>query len=123
MMARAAALLLALAGTAPAQSPAEATPISPAMDPPRLRLQNDTPHIVNDVFLPAAPSSRCGHDQLGANETLAAGGGRVFTLAAGRCLFDLRVVYAGGMTEQRRRLDLCGAPTITLPLAANRSTR
>ena len=123
MMARAAALLLALAGTAPAQSPAEATPISPAMDPPRLRLLNDTARAVNDVFLEVSPSARWNRDWLDSGETVPVGHARVFTLAAGRCLFDLRVVYAGGMTEQRRRLDLCGAPTITLPLAANRSTR
>ncbi len=115
-MTRAALLLLALSTAAMAQT-------SPAADPPRVRLQNDTPNIVNNVFISPASSTNWGRDQLGATETVAAGRSRVFTLPAGECRFDIRVAYLGGMAEEGRQIDLCAAPTITLPMAATRATR
>ena len=131
MITRAALLVLALTATAAlAQRPAE-TPPAPALpqapattpDPPRLRLQNDTPNIVNNVFISAASQRDWGRDQLGERESLAAGRSRAFTLPLGECRFDLRIVYVGGLAEERRNLDLCPGPTVTLPMAATRLPR
>ena len=47
-----------------------------------------------------------------------AGGMRAFTLPPGECLYDIRFVYQGNVSEERRRIDACAGQSLVLPLAA-----
>lgn len=87
---------------------------------PSLRLQNGTPNVVNNVFASPSSDSNWGEDQLGADEVIQPRGARTISLPPGECLYDVRVVYQGGVAEERLRVDACNAGLVALPMAAQR---
>lgn len=87
---------------------------------PSLRLQNGTPNIVNNVFASPSSDSNWGEDQLGADEVIQPRGSRTISLPPGECLYDVRVIYQGGIAEERLRVDACNAGVLALPMAAQR---
>ena len=116
---------LALAATAPAfaqkmvpggQSPAPG-------GSPVIRLENSTSNIVNNVYASLTSQNSWGNDRLGPNEVIQAGGSREFQLPPGDCMYDLRVVYQGGVAEERRRVNACTDGNVVLPMAAQRLSR
>ncbi|WP_421990808.1 hypothetical protein [Roseococcus sp.] len=116
---------LALATTAPAFAQKNA-PGGPAPAPggnPTIRLENSTSNIVNNVFASLTSQNSWGQDRLGANEVIQAGGNREFQLPPGDCMYDVRVVYQGGVAEERRRVNACTDGNVVLPMAAQRLTR
>ena len=120
----AAALFLAMAGPGLAQKPPAPSADPAPMPPPgpTLVLQNGTPNVVNNVYLSLASQQSWGQDQLGANEVVRAGGNRSFSLPPGDCIYDIRIVYQGGLAEERRRVDACNERDIVLPMAGQRVT-
>lgn len=87
---------------------------------PSLRLQNGTPNVVNNVYASPSSDSNWGQDQLGADEVIQPRGSRTFSLPPGECLYDVRVIYQGGVAEERLRVDACNAGAVALPMAAQR---
>ncbi len=90
---------------------------------PSFRLENSTSNIVNNVYASPATNNSWGNDRLGSNEVIQAGGSRDFQLPPGECVYDVRVVYQGGVAEERRRVNTCSESTLVLPMAAQRLTR
>lgn len=119
------ALCLALAATAPAfaQKSAPAQPGAAPGGNPGFRLENSTSNIVNNVYASLTSQNSWGNDRLGANEVIQAGGSRDFQLPPGDCMYDIRVVYQGGVAEERRRVNACTENTVVLPMAAQRLAR
>jgi hypothetical protein len=116
------ALMMAASGAAQAQPqgkpPAQAAPGAPA-----LSIRNDTPNTINNIYVSLTSQQNWGQDQLGATEVVRAGGTRAFTLPPGECLYDIRIVYQGNVSEERRRIDACAEQSLVLPLAAQRAAR
>lgn len=90
---------------------------------PSFRLENSTSNIVNNVYASLTSQNSWGQDRLGANEVIQAGASRDFQLPPGDCMYDIRVVYQGGVAEERRRVNACTENTVTLPMAAQRLAR
>ena len=104
------ALLAALSGLA-AQS-AFAQPADPS-----IRIVNNTPNVINEVYASPASQRNWGHDRLG-TETVAPGGRQVVRLSTdGGCVYDIRVVYQGGTAEERRGVNTCGVTDLLLGTA------
>ncbi len=90
---------------------------------PALSIRNGTPHVITNVYVSLASQSDWGRDQLGQSETLGAGATRAFSLPPGECLYDIRILYQGGIAEERRRINACQEQSLELPLAAQRLPR
>lgn len=116
-------LALATAMPAFAQKSAPGQPAPGPGGTPVIRLENSTSNIVNNVYASATSTNSWGNDRLGANEVIQAGGNREFQLPPGECMYDVRVVYQGGVAEERRRVNACTEGNLTLPMAAQRLAR
>lgn len=124
-----AAATLALGFALGAAAPALAQKVAPGQQAPApggtpaFRMENSTSNIVNNVFASPTSTNSWGNDRLGANEVIQAGASRDFQLPPGECVYDIRVVYQGGVAEERRRLNVCTENTVVLPMAAQRLGR
>ncbi|MBK1657159.1 hypothetical protein [Paracraurococcus ruber] len=99
----AAALFLATAGCAGAQT-----------NDPSFRLTNNSASTINEIYVSSANTNSWGPDRLG-DRTLASGGSYVVRLPAGQCVNDIRVVYANGSANERRRVNTCNLTDIVFP--------
>ncbi|MBO1075602.1 hypothetical protein [Roseomonas marmotae] len=79
---------------------------------PGLLLRNGSGRVMLEFY--ASPSSQddWGRDHLGP-DTLRPNGRRAIRLPAGPCEYDLRAVWRGGRSEERREVDLCAEREIT----------
>lgn len=118
-----AACLALAAAPALAQKPGASAPGAAPGGSPVIRLENSTSNIVNNVFASLTSQNSWGQDRLGANEVIQAGGNRQFQLPPGDCMYDIRVVYQGGVAEERRRVNACTDGNVVLPMAAQRLAR
>lgn len=107
-----AALLAVMAG------PALAPMALAQSNDPSFRVVNNTRHVVNEVYASPAAQSSWGQDRLG-NDVINPGANYIVRLPAGDCVYDVRVVYQGGMAEERRRINTCNLTDLQLPLVAN----
>lgn len=114
--------LALIAAPALAQKPGAPAP-GPGGGSPVIRMENSTSNIVNNVFASLTSQNSWGQDRLGANEVIQAGGSREFQLPPGDCMYDVRVVYQGGVAEERRRINACTDGNVVLPMAAQRLAR
>ena len=81
----------------------------PAADPahdPTFRIINNGTRDINEVYLRVAGTINWGRDRLG-DDTVDAGDATVVALPPGQCLWDIRFVFEGGRSQERRRIDLC----------------
>ncbi|MBS7809816.1 hypothetical protein [Roseococcus pinisoli] len=118
------AVCLAVMAASPAfaQKSAPSTGGSPGGNP-GFRLENSTSNIINNVYASPTSNNSWGNDRLGSNEVIQAGASRDFQLPPGECMYDVRVVYQGGVAEERRRVNACTERTVVLPMAAQRLVR
>lgn len=74
---------------------------------PSFRVVNRSPSAVQELY--ASPSSQpnWGQDRLGA-DAVQPGANRIIRLPTdGNCVYDLRIVYQDGKTEEKRNLNTC----------------
>ena len=82
---------------------------------PSFNLANRGAQPINELYATPAGVDRWGRDRL-ANNNLPPGSSFPVRLPAdGNCVYDIRVVYADGQTEEKRRLNACQTETITFP--------
>lgn len=116
-------LMAAAPALAQKSAPGQPAPGGAPGGNPGFRLENSTSNIVNNVYASPTSNNSWGQDRLGANEVIQAGASREFQLPPGDCMYDVRVVYQGGVAEERRRVNTCTENTIVLPMAAQRLAR
>ncbi|MBD0271252.1 MAG: hypothetical protein ICV73_04920 [Acetobacteraceae bacterium] len=103
----AALLGAALAGWAAAPAAAQA-------NDPSFRIVNRTSNVVEEVYASPSTQQTWGQDQLGA-AVIEPGANHIVRLPAdGNCVYDIRFVYRGGGSEERRNLDTCSLTDIVL---------
>ncbi len=85
---------------------------------PSFRIVNNTRHVVNEVYASAANERNWGNDRLG-NDIINPGANYIVRLPQGECTYDVRIVYQGGLAEERRRINTCNLTDLQLPLVPN----
>ncbi|MCR0980817.1 hypothetical protein [Roseomonas populi] len=73
---------------------------------PSFNVVNRSGQVIEQLFASSAQQNTWGRDLLG-NDVLADGGSFAVRLPAGQCTNDVRVVYQGGRSEERRGIDTC----------------
>ncbi|WP_338663347.1 hypothetical protein VQH23_24840 [Pararoseomonas sp. SCSIO 73927] len=73
---------------------------------PSFNLVNRSGQTIEQLYASSAQQSTWGRDLLG-NDVLPNGGSFAVRLPAGQCNNDIRVVYQGGRSEERRGVDTC----------------
>lgn len=91
------ALALLLAGLAPA--------LAQNTDP-SFNIVNRSGQTIQELYVSSAQVNTWGQDLLGRN-VLANGRSFPVRLPSGQCVNDIRVVYEGGRSEERRAVDTC----------------
>lgn len=81
---------------------------------PSFRLTNNSPDVINEIYVSSSAVNAWGPDRLG-DRTLASGGAYVIRLPAGQCVNDIRVVYANGQANERRQVNTCNLTDIAFP--------
>jgi hypothetical protein len=75
-------------------------------------LVNHAPRPIQQVFLSPAAANQWGDDRLG--ETSISVGERRLVTWRGDCVVDLRVVFENRAAEERRGVDLCETPAVSI---------
>jgi hypothetical protein len=91
-----------------------AAPASTQTNDPSFRVVNRSPSVVQEIY--ASPSSlpNWGQDRLGA-EVVQPGASYIVRLPVdGHCVYDVRVVYEGGRSEEKRNLNTCELVDVVL---------
>jgi len=73
---------------------------------PSFRLANRGGATINEIYVSSANDQSWGADRLG-QDVLPAGRHALIRLPQGQCMNDIRVVFADGRAEERRRVDTC----------------
>lgn len=103
-----------LAGPAIAQSTQPGT--QPGTQPnPSFNLANRGTQPINELYATPAGVDRWGRDRLGQNSISPGQNFPVRLPADGNCVYDIRVVYADGKPEERRRVNTCQVEAIAFP--------
>jgi hypothetical protein len=82
---------------------------------PSFTLSNRAGLAIHEIYATPAGVDRWGRDRLGANLVPPGGAFPVRLPADGSCLYDIRVVYADGRPEERRRINTCEIETMAFP--------
>ncbi len=114
-------------GTPPSARPAAPTLIPPMAQNPSFNLVNRSPTAIRELFVTPAGNANWGQNRLdgkAGNPTSIAPGAsfavrrRIDT----NCIFDIRVVYVDGKTEDRRGLNTCALEDVTIGATAPAGT-
>ena len=82
---------------------------------PSFNVVNRTPNAINELYASASGQTNWGRDRLG-DKTVAPGANFPVRLPAdGNCIYDIRVVYANGTSDERRNLNTCNLDNVIFP--------
>jgi hypothetical protein len=100
-----------------------AAPPAAAQQNPDFWVVNNTGRTIAEIYVSSSASQNWGPDRLGQHVL---GSGMRFAIRPprdGTCVFDIRVVYADGTAEERRRVNTCSISEVafTAPAATPRS--
>ena len=79
---------------------------------PSFYLVNHSSQPISEAYASPVTASGWGRDRLGNTPIVPGGNAPVRLMADGSCVFDLRVVYADGMSEERRRINTCNVDDV-----------
>lgn len=82
---------------------------------PSFNVVNRAASAINEVYATPAGMTTWGRDRLG-DRTIAPGQtGPVRLPADGNCVYDVRVVYANGQSDERRGMNTCNVDNVIFP--------
>lgn len=81
---------------------------------PSFLLVNRGRAVLNELYLSPSGDDSWGEDRLG-ESSLPGGASKPIRLPPGECLYDVRVVFANGEANERRRLNLCDITDLRVP--------
>jgi hypothetical protein len=82
---------------------------------PSFNLANRGGQAINEVYATPAGVDRWGRDRLGNNSLPPGSSFPVRLPADGNCVYDIRVVFADGQAEEKRRINTCRIETVVFP--------
>lgn len=81
---------------------------------PSFRVVNRSPSVVQELYASPSTQPNWGQDRLGA-DVVQPGANHIVRLPAdGNCVYDLRFVYEGGKSEEKRNLNTCDLVDVVL---------
>ena len=81
---------------------------------PSFRVVNRSSSVVQELYASPSTQPNWGQDRLG-TDTVRPGASRIVWLPAdGNCVYDLRFVYEGGKSEEKRNLNTCELVDVVL---------
>ena len=91
-----------------------ASPALAQSNNPDFKLHNRGSVVINEIYVSSSAVQSWGRDRLGEN-TLSPGRNTNIVLPAGQCVNDMRVVYANGQSDERRRVNTCELTDVNFP--------
>ena len=89
-------------------------PASAQANDPSFRVVNRSSSVVQEVYASPSTEQNWGRDRLGA-DVIQPGASYIVRLPAdGNCVYDLRFVYQGNRTEEKRNLNTCNLNDVVL---------
>ena len=82
---------------------------------PSFTLSNRGTQPINELYATPAGIDRWGGDRLGNNSLSPGQTFPVRLRADGNCIYDIKVVYADGKPEEKRRVNTCQLETVVFP--------
>ena len=93
---------------------ASAAPVAAQVNDPSFRVVNRTSSVVQEVYASPSTQQNWGRDRLG-NDVIQPGASYIVRLPAdGNCVYDLRFVYQGDRSEEKRNLNTCNLTDVVL---------
>ena len=93
---------------------ASATTVAAQVNDPSFRVVNRTSSVVQEVYASPSTQQNWGRDRLG-NDVIQPGASYIVRLPAdGNCVYDLRFVYQGDRSEEKRNLNTCNLTDVVL---------
>lgn len=89
---------------------------------PSFNVVNRTANAINEVYATTAGTTTWGRDRIGNRPIPPGQTGPIRLPADGNCVYDVRVVYANGQSEERRGLNTCSVDNVFFPSAGSRAT-
>lgn len=89
-----------------------------AQDNPSFNVVNRTGNPIKEVFASPAGVANWGRNRLGAAAVAPGANAPIRLPADGNCIYDVRVVYANGQSEERRGTNTCGVDNLIFPATA-----
>ena len=89
-------------------------PVSAQPKDPSFRVVNRSPSAVQELYASPSTQPNWGQDRLGA-DVVQPGASHIVRLPTdGNCVYDLRFVYEGGKSEEKRNLNTCDLVDVVL---------
>lgn len=85
---------------------------------PSFNIVNRGTSAISEVFATPSGQTTWGRDRLGSQTVDPGQNAPVRLPADGQCVYDVRVVFANGQTDERRRLNTCNIDNIITPQGA-----
>lgn len=108
-----------LIGPAAAQAPSSSAPSSSAPNP-SFNVVNRASGVISQVFATPAGMTTWGRDRIGGHPIPPGQTGPVRLPADGNCVYDVRIVYANGQSDERRGLNTCNVDNVVFPSPSGR---
>ncbi len=89
-----------------AAAPTQSQPQAQAGANPSFNLVNQSRRTIEEFYASPSSEQNWGPDRLG-DSTVSPGSRFAIRLPVGECVYDLRVVFAGGEAQERRRVNAC----------------
>lgn len=91
-----------------------APPVSAQANDPSFRVVNRSSSVVQELYASPSTQPNWGQDRLGA-DTIQPGASYIVRLPTdGNCVYDIRFVYQGGRSEEKRNLNTCNLTDVVL---------
>lgn len=104
---------LSLLGAAAAQ---------PSPPNPSFNVVNRSANAINELYASPAGMTTWGRDRLTSRFVPPGQNAPIRLLADGNCVYDIRVVYANGQSDERRGVNTCNTDNVFFPAQANGTT-
>jgi hypothetical protein len=96
---------------------ASAAPAAAQSNDPSFRVVNRTADVVQELYASPSTQQNWGQDRLG-SEVIQPGASYIVRLPAdGNCVYDIRFVYQGGRSEEKRSLNTCNLTDVVIGVA------
>lgn len=93
-----------------------------AQENPSFNIVNRTGSPIKEVFASPAGVANWGRNRLGGGAVAPGANAPIRLPADGNCIYDVRVVYANGQSDERRGVNTCNVDNLIFPTAAEGGT-
>ena len=89
---------------------------------PSFNVVNRASSVINQVYATPAGMTTWGRDRIAGHPIPPGQTGPIRLPADGNCLYDIRIIYADGQSDERRNLNTCNVDNVIFPAPGGRGT-